>query len=48
MIMYLILMLEEETQNISVNDWAHMKVSPMKGAMKFLKKGKLVPQYVGP
>ena len=28
--------------------WVFLKVSPMKGVMKFCKKGKLIPRYVGP
>ncbi|WMV37464.1 hypothetical protein MTR67_030849 [Solanum verrucosum] len=31
-----------------VNDWVFQKVSPMKGVMRFGKKGKLSPRYVGP
>ena len=31
-----------------VNDWAFLKVSPMKGVMRFGKKGNLSPRYVGP
>ena len=31
-----------------VDDWVFLKVSPMKGVMKFGKKGKLSPRYVGP
>ena len=31
-----------------VNDWVYFKVSPMKGVMRFGKKGKLIPRYVGP
>ena len=31
-----------------VNDWVYFKVSPMKGVMRFGKKGKLSPRYVGP
>lgn len=30
------------------NDWIFLKVSPMKGVMRFGKKGKLGPRYVGP
>ena len=29
-------------------DWVFLKVSPMKGIMRFGKKGKLSPRYVGP
>nr|XP_009764680.1 PREDICTED: uncharacterized protein LOC104216360 [Nicotiana sylvestris] len=31
-----------------VEDWVFLKVSPMKGIMRFGKKGKLSPRYVGP
>ncbi|WMV24817.1 hypothetical protein MTR67_018202 [Solanum verrucosum] len=31
-----------------VGDWVYLKISPMKGVMKFGKKGKLSPRYVGP
>ena len=31
-----------------VDDWAFLKVSPMKGVMIFGKKGNLSPRYVGP
>ncbi|WMV13774.1 hypothetical protein MTR67_007159 [Solanum verrucosum] len=31
-----------------VDDWVYLKVSPMKGVMRFGKKGKLSPRYVGP
>ncbi|XP_075088200.1 uncharacterized protein LOC142170244 [Nicotiana tabacum] len=31
-----------------VDDWVFLKVSPMKGAMRFGKKGKLSPRYIGP
>ena len=31
-----------------VNDWVFMKVSPMKGVMRFGMKGKISPRYVGP
>ncbi|WMV58068.1 hypothetical protein MTR67_051453 [Solanum verrucosum] len=30
-----------------VNDWVYLKISPMKGVMRFGKKGKLSPHYVG-
>ncbi|WMV41070.1 hypothetical protein MTR67_034455 [Solanum verrucosum] len=30
------------------NDWIYLKISPMKGVMRFGKKGKLSPRYVGP
>ncbi|MCF6774907.1 hypothetical protein L3H44_10975 [Corynebacterium sp. MC-12] len=32
----------------SVGDWVFLKVSPMKGVMRFGKKGKLSPRYIGP
>ena len=31
-----------------VNDWVYLKISPMKGVMRFGKKGKLSPRYIGP
>ncbi|WMV18474.1 hypothetical protein MTR67_011859 [Solanum verrucosum] len=31
-----------------VGDWVYLKISPMKGVMRFAKKGKLSPRYVGP
>ena len=31
-----------------VDDWVFLKVSPMKGVMRFGKKGKFSPRYVGP
>jgi len=31
-----------------VGDWVYLKISPMKGVMRFGKKGKLRPRYVGP
>ncbi|XP_070040359.1 uncharacterized protein [Nicotiana tomentosiformis] len=32
----------------SVDNWVFIKVSPMKGVMRFGKKGKLSPRYIGP
>ncbi|XP_055801447.1 uncharacterized protein LOC129870642 [Solanum dulcamara] len=31
-----------------IGDWVFLKVSPMKGMMRFHKKGKLSPWYIGP
>ncbi|WMV24554.1 hypothetical protein MTR67_017939 [Solanum verrucosum] len=31
-----------------VKDWVYLKVSPRKGVMRFGKKGKLSPRYIGP
>ncbi|XP_059295595.1 uncharacterized protein LOC132048933 [Lycium ferocissimum] len=31
-----------------INDWVFLKVSPMKGVMRFGKKGKLSRRYIGP
>ncbi|WMV30137.1 hypothetical protein MTR67_023522 [Solanum verrucosum] len=31
-----------------VDDWVYLKISPIKGVMRFGKKGKLSPLYVGP
>ena len=34
--------------DFKVDNWVYMKVSPMKGVMRFGKKGKLSPRYIGP
>ncbi|WMV55108.1 hypothetical protein MTR67_048493 [Solanum verrucosum] len=34
--------------DFEVDDWVYLKVSPMKGVMRFGKKGKLSPRYIGP
>lgn len=34
--------------HIEVDDWMYLKVSRMKGDMRFCKKGKLSPWYIGP
>ena len=34
--------------SFSVGDLVFLKVSPMKGVMRFGKKGKLAPRYIGP
>ncbi|WMV58543.1 hypothetical protein MTR67_051928 [Solanum verrucosum] len=31
-----------------VGDWFYLKISPMKGVMRFVKKGKLSPRIIGP
>ncbi|WMV58358.1 hypothetical protein MTR67_051743 [Solanum verrucosum] len=31
-----------------VDDWVYLNVSPMKGVMRFGKKGNLSPRYIGP
>ncbi len=33
---------------IKVGGWVYLKVSPMKGVVRFGKKGKLSPRYIGP
>src|SRR5688572_2646324 len=33
---------------LEVGDLVYLKVSPMKGVMRFGKKGKLSPRYIGP
>ncbi|XP_049393478.1 uncharacterized protein LOC125857870 [Solanum stenotomum] len=33
---------------VSIGDWVFLKVSPMKRVMRFGKKGKLSPHYIGP
>lgn len=34
--------------DLNVEDFVFLKVSPMKGIMRFGKKGKLAPRFVGP
>ena len=34
--------------SFSLGDLVFLKVSPMKGVMRFGKKGKLAPRYIGP
>ena len=34
--------------SFSAGDLVFLKVSPMKGAIRFGKKGKLAPRYIGP
>ncbi|WMV32597.1 hypothetical protein MTR67_025982 [Solanum verrucosum] len=36
------------SRNLEFDDWVFLKVLPMKGVMRFGKKGKLSPRYVGP
>ncbi|WMV14973.1 hypothetical protein MTR67_008358 [Solanum verrucosum] len=31
-----------------IDDWVYLKVSPIKGVIRFGKKGKLSPRYIGP
>ena len=31
-----------------VDDWVFLKVTPMKGVMRYGKKGKISPRYLGP
>ena len=35
-------------RELEVDDWAYLKVSSMKGVMRFCKNGKLIPRYFGP
>ncbi|WMV25472.1 hypothetical protein MTR67_018857 [Solanum verrucosum] len=35
-------------RDLDVHDWVYLRISPMKGVMRFRKKGKLSPCYVGP
>ncbi|WMV58451.1 hypothetical protein MTR67_051836 [Solanum verrucosum] len=35
-------------KEFEVDDWVYLKVSPMKGVMRFGKWGKLTPRYIGP
>ena len=30
-----------------VSNWVYLKISPMKGVMRFANKGKLSPRYIG-
>ncbi len=32
----------------AVDDYVFLKDSPIKGVMRFEKKGKLMPRYIGP
>ena len=34
--------------DIKVDDWVYLKVSPMKGVIRFCEKGKLSPRYIRP
>ena len=34
--------------DFGVDDWVYLKDSPMNGVMRFGKKGKLSPRYIGP
>ena len=31
-----------------VGDKVYLKISPIKGVMRFFRKGKMIPRYVGP
>ncbi|KAM1405180.1 hypothetical protein EV1_000024 [Malus domestica] len=35
-------------QKYNVGDWVFLKLSPWKGVVRFGKKGKLSPRYIGP
>ncbi|GJT07321.1 hypothetical protein Tco_0841783 [Tanacetum coccineum] len=39
---------KKETLEFGVGDHVLLKVSPWKGVVRFLKKGKLAPRFVGP
>ncbi|GKB00269.1 putative reverse transcriptase domain-containing protein [Tanacetum coccineum] len=41
-------LVQETTEKISVGDYVLLKVSPWKGVVRFGKKGKLAPSFVGP
>jgi len=41
-------MLKEGIFDFDVDDWIYLKISPMKGVMRFGKKGTLSPRYMGP
>ena len=34
--------------DFEVNDWVYLKVSPVKGIIRFVKNMKLSPRYIGP
>ena len=40
--------LKRRAVQFSVGDHVFLKISPMKGVMRFGKKGKLAPRYIGP
>ena len=40
--------LKRRDVEFQVGDYVFLKVSPMKGVMRFGKKGKLAPRYIGP
>ena len=40
--------LKRKDVSFSAGDLVFLKVSPMKGVMRFGKKGKLAPRYIGP
>ncbi|XP_070054657.1 uncharacterized protein [Nicotiana tomentosiformis] len=40
--------IEIPTWKWKVDDWVFLKVSPMKGVMRFGKEGNLSPRYIGP
>jgi hypothetical protein len=40
-------MLITEGDKFEVKDRVFLKISPLKGVMRFGKKGKLMPQFVG-
>ena len=39
---------KRKDMQFSVGDHVFLKISPMKGVMRFGKKGKLSPRYIGP
>ncbi|XP_055822063.1 uncharacterized protein LOC129890554 [Solanum dulcamara] len=39
---------QRQPLEFQIGDWVFLKVSPMKGVMRFGKKGKLSPRYIGP
>ncbi|GJW69417.1 hypothetical protein Tco_0123841 [Tanacetum coccineum] len=41
-------LVQETTEKISVGDYVLLKVLPWKGVVRFGKKGKLAPRFVGP
>ena len=40
--------LKRRDEEFNIGDKVLLKVSPMKGVMRFGKKGKLSPKYIGP
>nr|GFD25519.1 putative reverse transcriptase domain-containing protein [Tanacetum cinerariifolium] len=39
---------KQKPMKFKVGDWVMLKVSPWKGVVQFIKRGKLNPRYIGP